>query len=394
MPAESGKKRLVSEKLAKKVINLRRTIHQWPELKFEEFKTQELVINELKKLGLKPRKIAKTGVTAMIPGSDSAYKGKVVMLRADLDALPLTEEVDVPYKSKVKGKMHACGHDSHVAMLIGAAELLVKNPIPGPVKLCFQPAEEGGIGAQDMIDDGILENPEVGAVFALHVWSGIKTGKMGFMFGPCMANVDEFTIKVIGKGGHAAYPQHSVDPIVISSEIVNALQTVVTRSIDPVDTAVVTIGSIHGGTNFNIIPPEVEMQGTTRTFSDRNRDLAKKRIMKICKNIAGMHGGKVEIDYRYQVPATINDKKMCELMFGVAQGVLGKRNVYEQPPMMGGEDLSLYLRKVPGCFAFLGVQNPKLDAIYPHHHPKFAIDESPLPHGVEILYKTALKYYT
>ncbi|MCK4721026.1 amidohydrolase, partial [bacterium] len=220
---------LVTKDLKTKVLRIRRQIHQYPELQFEEKKTQKLILDELKIIGIKGRKIARTGVVAMVPGRDSSSKKKVLMLRADMDALPMDEDTDLEFKSKIKGKAHACGHDTHVAMLIGAAELLKRKPVGGPVKLCFQPAEEAGVGAQVMIDDGVLDNPDVGAAFGIHVWAGIPTGKMGIVLGPCMAAVDEFDITIKGKGGHAAYPHVIVDPIYISSQVISALQSVVSR---------------------------------------------------------------------------------------------------------------------------------------------------------------------
>ncbi len=394
MSSAKNQPNLISPAIAKKVVELRRQIHMYPELGYQEKKTQKLILDELKKIGIKGKKIGGTGVTAMIPGGKGKTDGRVLMLRADMDALPVTEEVECGYSSKIEGQMHACGHDAHVAMLLCAAQLLKEKPVSGPVKLCFQPAEEGGLGAQAMIDDGVLYNPDVGAAFALHVWSGIPVGKMSIVFGPCMAAVDEFDITVRGKGGHAAFPQLSVDPIYISSQIIGALQSIVSRNINPIDTAVVTVGSIHGGTTFNIIPPEVKLKGTCRTFSDEGLKITKKRFFEIVKGVAKSLGGSVEIDYRHQIPATVNDTKMCDVMWDAASGVLGKKNVFEGNPTMGGEDMSLYLRKVPGCFAFLGVKNPKVGAMYPHHHPKFAMDENALPYGVEILYRTAEHYYS
>lgn len=384
---------LVTPELRKKVISLRREIHRYPELKYEEKKTQALVLRELKKIGIKGKKIAGTGVTAVIPGRDGKKDGKVLMLRADMDALPIEEQVDCEYRSEHKGVMHACGHDAHVAMLLCAAQLLKENPVDGPVKLCFQPAEEGGVGAQVMIDEGILEGPEVAMAVAIHVWSGIPAGKMGISFGPMMAAVDEFDLTVRGVGGHAAYPQQTIDPIYISAQVINSLQSIVSRNIDPIDTAVVTVGSIHAGTNFNIIPPEVKMMGTCRTFTDESRKKVKKRFHEIVKGVAGSLGGSAQIDYREVIPSTINDKGASGLMWKAAEKVLGKRNVFEANPTMGGEDMGLYLRKVPGCFVFLGAKNPKKGADQPHHHPKFKIDEDVLEYGVEILYRVAEIYY-
>jgi len=384
---------ILSPAICDKVVALRREIHRFPELKFQEKRTQELVLKELKKLDIKARPMAGTGVHAVVKGGKGRPDGKVLMLRADMDALPVEEEAECEYRSRHKGVMHACGHDAHVAMLLCVAALLREKPVGGPVKLCFQPAEEGGLGAQVMIDERVLEDPPVAAAFGIHIWAGIPSGKMGIAFGPCMAAVDEFELVVKGVGGHAAYPHRSVDPILVSAQMISSLQSVVSRSIDPIDTAVVTIGSIHGGTGFNIIPPEVKMLGTCRTFSDKARRMVRKRFHEITRGVAKSMGGSVEIDYRHLLPSTINDRKMCEIMWEAAAGVLGKRNVIEAEPTMGGEDMGLYLRKVPGCFAFLGTKNAKKGAIWPHHHPKFAIDEDVLPYGVEILYRAAELYY-
>ncbi|MCX6647681.1 MAG: M20 family metallopeptidase [bacterium] len=384
---------MVTDDLAEKILKVRREIHQNPELKYKEFKTQKLILDELKKIGLKGKKIAGTGVTALIPRAAGSKEERVAMLRADMDALPMDEQTDLPFKSKVKGAAHACGHDAHVAMLLGAAELLMKNPLKGAVKLCFQPAEEGGVGSQAMIDDGVLENPQVSAAFGIHVWAGIPLGKMGIVFGPCMAAVDEFDITIKGIGGHAAYPQASVDPVYISSQVISALQSIITRNFDPIDTGVVTVASIHGGTTYNIIPPEVKLQGTCRTFSDFGRKLVKKRLFEIVNGVTKSLGGKAEIDFKQLLPATVNDKNMAKVMWDASEEVLGKANVFEDKPMMGGEDMSLYLQKVPGVFGFLGMQNPKIGANVPHHHPKFMMDERVLPLGVEVLYRTAEKYF-
>jgi len=393
MPPKLPPLTLVTPELARKVVDLRRQIHACPELGYHEFETQKLIIDELKRIGLTPKKAGGTGVVALIPGKNSAKDKRVLMLRSDIDALPLTEEVDVPFKSKNPGKMHACGHDAHVAMLICAAKLLMDKPLDGTVKLIFQPAEEGGIGAQAMIDSGVLENPKVTAAFGIHVWSGIPLGRMEIAHGPCMAAVDEFDVIIKGRGGHAALPQHSIDPIYISSQVISALQGIVSRTLDPIDTGVVTVGSIHGGTTFNIIPPEVKLQGTVRTFKEKTRMEIKKRFFNIVEGVTKSLGGNAEIDYRHMIPATTNNPQMADLMWKAGESVLGKKNVREARPVMGGEDMSLYLNKVPGCFGFLGAANPSVGTIYPHHHPKFWIDEAVLPYGIEILYRASEQYF-
>lgn len=383
----------VTPDLADLVVKLRRKVHQYPELGYHEFKTQELILSELKSLGIKTKKMGGTGVGAVVPGTGKPSSEKVIMLRADIDALPIAEEVESEFKSKNDGVMHACGHDSHVGILLTVARLLTEKPVAGPVKLCFQPAEEGGVGAQKMIDDGVLKDPDVGMAIGIHVWAELPIGTMGIVFGPCMAAVDEFEVKVIGVGEHAAYPHHSVDPILISSHIVNALQSIVSRNIKPTDTAVVTVASIHAGTAFNIIPSEVLMKGTCRTFSKEGGKTVEKRFREIVAGVAKALGGSAEIDYQRKIPATVNDPKACELMWGVGEKVVGKKNMLKPDPTMGGEDMSLYLEKVPGCFAFVGMRNPEKGSVWPHHHPKFVVDEDVLPAGVEIMYRAAKAYY-
>lgn len=380
--------------IIKRTIEIRRDVHKHPELQYEEKRTQKVIIEELKHHGIRGEKIGGTGVWALIGGTEGKLKDKVLMLRADMDALPVHEEADVEWKSIYPGKMHACGHDAHTAMLLGVAAVLKRKPLEGPVKLCFQPAEEAGIGAQGMIDDGILDNPPVSGAFALHVWSGFPTGKMAVMFGPCMAAVDEFTLVVKGVAGHAAFPNLSVDPVYISAQIISTLQSVVSRNISPIESAVVSVSSIHAGEGFNIIPPAVTMKGTCRSFSDETRKLIKKRFREITKGVTESLGGSVEIEYRWMTPAVINDQKMAEIMWQAGVDILGKRNMVKAPPVMGGEDMSLYMRKVPGCFGFIGMQDKKTGSVWPHHHPKFSVDEACMPLGMEILYRAAEIYFS
>lgn len=382
-----------TERHAELVVHFRRLLHQFPETAYQEFKTQALVLEELKKLGVRAKKMGGTGVKGIVPGARKPGNIKAIMLRADMDALPVREETDLPFKSKHEGKMHACGHDAHVAILLTVARLLIESPVNGPVVLCFQPAEEGGVGAQKMIDDGVLENPKVGMAIGIHVWAEMPFGNMGIIYGPCMAAVDEFELKVKGVGGHAAYPHRSIDPVFISAQIVTALQSIVSRNVSPLDTAVVTVAGIQAGTAFNIIPAEVIMKGTCRTFNKDTRKLVEKRFRDIVTGVAKSLGGSVEILYKHQVPATINSPEACDLLWKVSESVLGKTHVIEPKPTMGGEDMSLYLQKVPGCFGFLGMKNPEKGVIWPHHHPKFTLDEDILPIGVEIMYRAAKEYY-
>ncbi|MBQ6630918.1 MAG: amidohydrolase, partial [Romboutsia sp.] len=270
-------------KYLKHMMNLRETIHMYPEDGFKEFKTSEIIIEELEKLGIKVQKnIAKTGVVGLIEGK---YPGKTVLLRADMDALKIQEQADVEYKSKIDGMMHACGHDGHVAGLLGAAMIIneLKDNLHGNVKLLFQPAEERDGGALPMIEEGVLENPKVDAAFGAHLWGYLKEGEAHLKEGPMMAAPDIFNIKVIGKGGHGAVPQESIDPIVITCQIVNALQTIVSRKINPLDPVVVTCGKIQGGDSHNVIPNEVELEGTIRTFKEETRKLVPRIIEDLVK---------------------------------------------------------------------------------------------------------------
>jgi amidohydrolase len=245
-----------------------------------------------------------------------------------------------------------------------------------------------------MIDDGVLDNPKVGMAVAIHVWAELPVGTAGVIVGPCMAAVDEFEAKVKGVGGHAAYPHHSVDPVLISAHIITGLQSIVSRNIPPMDSAVVTVASIQAGNVFNIIPSEVVMKGTCRSFSKEAHRLVEKRFREIVQGVAKSLGGSADIIFEHKTPATVNDPKACDLVRDVAAAVLGKKKVLSPNPTMGGEDMSLYLQKVPGCFAFLGMRNPAKGSIWPHHHPKFTVDEDVLPVGVEIMYRVARAYYS
>lgn len=373
------------------VIATRRKIHMYPETAFTETGTQKLVMDALADMHLKPAPVAKTGVTATIGGESSG--GKTLMLRADMDALPITEENEVDYKSRNVGKMHACGHDAHTAMLLGAARLFIANPPRrGRVKLAFQPAEEGGGGAAVMLKEGILERPKVDAALGFHVWNIMPVGKVGVIPGPCMAAVDEFEITVTGAGGHAAYPHMCIDPIVIASHIVVALQTVVARNLSPFDNAVLTVGMIQGGTAFNIIPQEARLKGTVRTFDKEVRNRVPHLMKSIVESTAKAYGGSAVLDLVHVIPATVNNKEMAAMVTEVAKEVVGAKNVLVTNPSMGGEDMSLFLEAVPGCYAFLGSMNAKKGLDRPHHHPRFNIDENVLAIGVELITRATRKY--
>ncbi len=370
-------------RLSDYAVELRRDFHMYPEIGMQEKRTQKVIRSHLRDLKIKHRAVAGTGVLGMI---SSRKPGPTLMLRADMDALPMTEENDVPYCSVNEGFMHACGHDAHMAVLLSTARHLKETGIPrGNVKLCFQPGEEGFKGAADVIRDGALEDPKVDAALGLHVWRDIKVGQVAVMDGPVMAAVDLVTITITGKGGHAAMPHLSIDPVLISAHIITALQSIVSRQVDPIDTGVVTVASVDGGTAHNIIPGKVVLRGTCRTFKKATRKLVHKRVEQIATGIARSMGGRAEVDYDEFLPATVNDPKMAALVREAAETVVGKRNVVTAVPSMGGEDMSLYLNEVPGCFAFVGLRNEKRGIEFPHHHARFDMDEGCLAVGTDLM---------
>jgi amidohydrolase len=371
------------------LVALRRDIHRHPEIGFEEKRTSALVRTHLEALGLAPRVLAGTGVSALI---ESSRPGRTLMLRCDLDALPMEEERTVPYKSVNRGVMHACGHDFHTAILLGTAKNLVgERPEKGRVKLNFQPAEEGLNGADRMVEAGIMRSPRVDAVLGYHIWQGIPVGKVAALTGPCMAAVGRFQITVTGKGGHAAYPHRSVDPILVAAHIVTALQSIVARNVNPIDTAVVTVGQIQAGTAFNIIPPQATMEGTVRTFSQDALRSVPKRVREIAVGVARAMGAKATVEYAHEHDAVVNDATMAEFMREVARDVVGSRNVIDAEPSMGGEDQASYQKLVPGCYSFFGAA-PKKGEAFPHHHPQFNPDEGVLETGVAIMTEAARRW--
>ena len=364
----------LGEKYLQHMINLRETIHMYPEDGFSEFTTSKIIIEELEKLGIKVQKnVAKTGVVGLIEGK---YPGKTVLLRADMDALKIQEQADVEYKSKIDGMMHACGHDGHVAGLLGAAMILneLKDNLHGNVKLVFQPAEERDGGALPMIEEGVLENPKVDAAFAAHLWGYLNEGEVYLKEGPMMASPDIFNIKVIGKGGHGAVPQESIDPIVITCQIVNSLQTIVSRKINPLDPVVITCGRIQGGDCHNVIPNEVELEGTIRTFNEETRNWVPKVMEDLIRGITTSQGAAYEFKYEPKYPALINDKYMTSFAKESLKKVVGEENVFDlKEPNMGGEDFAYFAQKVPSAFIFVGIANNKSEPVI-HHNPYFKWD--------------------
>ena len=377
---------VAARRLLPELVEVRRRLHAWPELGHEESETGKLVKERLAGLGLKPRGMGGTGVTANLEGRN---RGDLLMIRADMDALPILEETGLPFASKVPGKMHACGHDFHTSILLATARLLSENrPDRGSIRFNFQPAEEVSDGAEGMIRDGILEGVDV--CFGYHIWQGIPVGKVGIISGPCMAAVDEFKITITGRGGHAAYPHLAVDPVLIAAQVVTALQSIASRNVNPIDSVVVTVAAIHGGTAFNIIPPSVELTGTVRSFSREVRREVPKRMSAIVKQVTAAFGGRGDLDYKQDTPPVVNHPKLADFMRQVAADVVGPENLVQAEPSMGGEDMAFYQEKVPGCYIFIG-SAPK-GTTYEHHHPRFNPDEGVLPVATAIMTEAARRW--
>ena len=361
------------------LVNIRRHLHENPELGFEEVATAQYIADYLAGLGLEvTRQVAKTGVVALIRG---VQPGKTVAIRADMDALPIQELNEVPYKSKHPGKMHACGHDAHVAAAIGAARILweLRDQINGNVKFIFQPAEEAPGGAEPMIAAGVLENPTVDAIIGGHVWGGLESGIIEVMSGPTMASSDIIRLKIIGKGGHAAQPHTTIDPIVIASEIVGALQKIVSRQTDPFEAVVISICSFHAGDVFNVIPHSAYMEGAVRTLNNELRQELPQKIEKIIRGITEPYGATYELDYYLGYPVTVNDPGVTETVRRAAISVLGGDKVrVAARASMGGEDYAYFLNKVPGTYIRIGTRNPEKGICQEMHHPRFDIDEAVL----------------
>ena len=397
-----------AQSLEPKIVEWRRDFHQNPELGNREFKTAEKIAKHLKSLGIEVQTgVAKTGVVGILKGGKP---GPVVALRADMDGLPVTERVEVPFKSTVTtdyngqkvGVMHACGHDTHISILMGVAEVLssIKGDLIGTVKFIFQPAEEGAPegeegGAKLMVKEGVLENPKVDAIFGLHINSQTEVGKISYKPGATMAAVDFFSIDVKGKQTHGAYPWSGVDPIVTSSQIVMGLQTIVARNLDITKApAVVTIGAINGGIRQNIIPEQVKMIGTIRTFDEDMHAQVHKRVTEIATNIAESAGAKADVNINTLYPVTFNDVPLTEEMIGTLQNVAGKENVQLIAAVTGAEDFSYYQQKVPGFFFFLGGMPKGKDPLTAsaHHTPDFFIDDSGMVLGVRSLSRLKVDY--
>ncbi len=372
------------------LVAIRRDLHAHPELRYQETRTAGVVAKRLAELGFEVRTgVAGTGVVGLMTGR--AGPGPTVLLRADMDALPIQEATDLPFASTHPGVMHACGHDAHVAMGLGAAARLARtrDAWRGTVKAVFQPAEEGGRGALRMIEAGVLESPRVDAAFGLHVWNDLAVGTVSVTPGPVMASVDEFAITITGQGGHAARPHQAVDPIVCAAHVITALQTIASRNASPFENLVVSVTQLDGGTAFNIIPEEVELRGTVRTFGGAVFDLAPKRISELAQGVASAMGCSAKVRYDRQSPAVINHGGMADLVKAEAEAAFGAERVSSGLRSMGGEDFAFFLQHVPGCFAFIGTRNPAKGIDTPLHSPRFLLDEDCMPVGVELLERAA-----
>jgi amidohydrolase len=373
--------------------SMRRDFHSHPELGFKEVRTAGIVTRELTALGLEVHPgVGGTGVVALLEGSKP---GPVVLVRADMDALRIHEETGAAYASQNPGVMHACGHDGHTAVLLTVARMLTahRNELAGTVKFMFQPAEEGMGGAEKMIENGVLDNPKVDVALALHVWNEKPVGWIGISSGPAMAGAEIFKVKVTGKGGHGAVPHLAVDPVLAAAQIVSALQGIVSRNIAPLQTAVVSVCTIHGGETFNVIPPAVEMTGTIRTFEPDVRARVLERFKQTVNSVAEAMGCQVEIDLQLLTPATINQRETALRVQAVAQHLFPHSDVdASNYTTMGSEDFAFVLDKVPGCFMFIGSANPEKGLDAGHHHPKFDIDEAALPRGAALMAAAVSEY--
>ena len=382
--------------LQPQLVAFRRQIHQHPELGFKERITAAAIAAKLTEWKI-PHQIgiAQTGIVAMIQGRKNSFRLKTLAIRADMDALPIQEANDVPYKSQHDGVMHACGHDGHVAIALMTAYYLSQhqNDFAGMVKIIFQPAEEGPGGAKPMIEAGVLKNPDVDAIIGLHLWNNLPLGTIGVRSGALMAAVELFSLTLQGKGGHGAMPHQTVDSIVVGSQIVTALQTIVSRSVNPIDSAVVTVGEFHAGTAKNVIADTATLSGTVRYFNPDLADFFQHRIEAIVSGICASHGATYKLDYLKLSPPTINDPKITDLVRAVATDLVETPlGIVPECQTMGGEDMSFFLQQVPGCYFFLGSANPDRSLAYPHHHPRFDFDETALSTGVEMFVRCVEKY--
>lgn len=379
----------ITSKYKNYITEMRREFHANPEASMQEVRTCKRIKEELDKMGIPYVTAANTGVIATIQGKNT---GKTVALRADIDALSVCELNEVEYKSKNEGLMHACGHDGHAAMLLGAAKVLneIRDNINGTVKLLFQPGEEVGMGARAMIADGAMEG--VDSAFGIHLWADLELGKISVEEGPRMASADILKITVKGKGGHGSMPNQGIDAVLVSSAIVMNLQSIVSREISPLESVVVSIGAINAGTRFNVIAEDAVLDGTVRCFNKELREELPSIIERVVKNTASTYRAEASVEYNKVIPITINDKACTKLAKGAASKLVGEDGLASIPKVTGSEDMSEYLNLAPGAIAFVGAGNVDKGITYPHHHGKFNIDEDALEIGTNLYVQYALDF--
>ncbi|HEC23806.1 MAG TPA: amidohydrolase [Chloroflexi bacterium] len=378
--------------LRQEMIARRRDLHRHPELAFQETRTAGIVAAALSELGLEVRTgVGKTGVVALLEGD---REGPTLLIRADMDALPIQEENETDYVSETPGVMHACGHDAHTTIGLAVAKMLSQRRagIRGRVKFVFQPAEEIGEGARAMIEDGVLDAPRPDFSIGLHMWNELPVGRVAVTAGPCMAAADVWSCRITGYGGHGAQPDKTRDPIVAAAQVVSAVQTIASRNVNPLDMAVVTVGAIHGGDAFNVIPPVVEMKGTIRTYRKDTQALVHRRLHDICEGVASALQCQAGVEIRTMTLAVDNDPEIADRIARIAAGIVGEENVLRNLRTMGSEDMSFLMDDIPGCYFFIGSANAERGLNYPHHNPRFDIDEEAMFIGAAILAEAAASF--
>jgi len=378
--------------LEEELVARRRDFHRHPELAFNEVRTARIVAEELSSLGMEVRTgVGQTGVVGLLEGERD---GPTVLIRADMDALPIHEANQTDYVSESAGAMHACGHDGHTTIGLAVAKLLAarREEMAGRVKFVFQPAEEIGRGAAAMIADGVLADPRPDVILGLHLWNAMPVGRVGIEDGPVMASSVEWRCVVSGTGSHGALPHLADDPIVAAAQIISALQTIVARDVDPLDTAVVTVGSVNSGGTYNVIPDEVELKGTLRTFVPETYEMVSRRVRQICEGVAAALNCQASVEFVRLTPAVVNDGAVAAQVREVAASVVGEANTLPAQRTMVSEDMARLMDDIPGCFFFVGSQNRARGLDFPHHSPRFDIDEAALPIGVAVLAGAAARY--
>ena len=383
------------DELKNELITLRRGFHRYPELGFKEFKTSKSIVKYLISLGLEVTILAKTGVVGLLKGSND---GPTLLLRSDMDALPINEENNITYKSDNPGVMHACGHDGHMAMLLIAAKVLAekRRKIKGNIKFVFQPSEETGEGAKAMIREGVLENPNVDACVGLHVWSSIESGKIGIKTGLATVTLSVFRILVKGKGGHTGSPETTIDPIITSANIINSVQLIQTREISPLIPTIIMFGKIHGGTKNNVVPDQIELEGTLRYMQNEDEYISKKtedRLKRIVEKVCQLHNAGFEMDIKKKMETVINNPRMTELIKATAKKIINPSKIISFT-CPASEDFSEFSKRIPSVFYFLGTKNKKEQDNFPQHNSHFNIDEEILPLGVKMHVFSALNFFS